>query len=128
MSDAVVEREDNGQFVKGQSGNPVGRPKGSKNAITLLQRELEITVRQKFDPVRVARVIDKLFTMAEEGNIKAIKLLLDKIVSNANPGEDAEDRERSVVFRIENATFAARQEPPPAQEAVDAEFTVESNT
>jgi hypothetical protein len=38
------------QFQKGQSGNPAGRPKGSKNAISLIKIQLEGELRAQMRP------------------------------------------------------------------------------
>lgn len=74
-------------FVKGDSGNPRGRPKGKKNAITQMQQELiehfagQLTRKtrgedgNKFHQV-VATVIDK----AIKGDMQAAKLLLDRAI------------------------------------------------
>ncbi len=45
------------QFKKGQSGNPRGRPKGSKNLNTLIKRELEsrITIEQNGTKRKIRR-------------------------------------------------------------------------
>jgi hypothetical protein len=106
----VVVRTEGGHWAKGQSGNPAGRPKGVRDYVKQMQVRLEEAVREHLPPAKVAKIIDKLVQQAEEGNVKAAKLLLDKIVPNATaPAEDADaEGGKTVIFRIENATFAAR--------------------
>lgn len=110
---SLEDRTKDGRFLPGVSGNPHGRPSGSKN----IQKELETAIREHIaSPNRVARVkrvIDKLLTMAEDGHIGAAKLLLDKIVPNARDEDESGAGSGSTyVFRIENATFAATKQLP----------------
>lgn len=113
-------RDIDGTYLKGVSGNPAGRPAGSKN----IQRQLEDAVREYIvhpDRIRrVRKVLDRLLQKAEDGHVGAAKLLLDKIVPNATPeGEEERDANRNTyVFRIENATFAA---PKPPTQVIEAE-------
>lgn len=117
QSSITADRDEAGRFPAGVSGNPAGRPKGSKN----LKRALEESVREYIaNPARIKRVhkvIDRLFQQAEDGDVGAAKLLLDKIVPNAK--DEVEDHsganQNTYVFRIENATFAAQQKQLPHQ-------------
>lgn len=97
-----------GRFVKGQSGNPAGRPPNTKNKLANLRKEVELAVLEHVSVEKIKRIINKVVERAEAGDMRAAKLILDKVVSNAGPGDDAEDNGRTVVFRIENATFAAQ--------------------
>ncbi len=59
-----------GKFVKGESGNPHGRPKGSLNnttkiAMTLIDSEIEAVTR-------------KAIELALNGDMQAIKLILER--------------------------------------------------
>lgn len=101
-------RTETGQFPKGVSGNPLGRPKNKKTRILDLRQELEIVVREHLGVERVKRIVNKVAEMAENGHIGAAKLLLDKIISNASDSDDDLSDGKTVVFRIENATFAAK--------------------
>lgn len=56
-------------FKPGQSGNPAGRPKGSRSISTLMMDKLE----ENGD-----RIIAALFERAEKGDTSAIKFIIDK--------------------------------------------------
>lgn len=68
------------QWKPGQSGNPLGRPKGSKNRITLLRQELELQLREQAAP-NIGAVLQKAIDMALEGDRAMIKLLLEAHLS-----------------------------------------------
>lgn len=119
---AVSVRDDNGHFLPGKSGNPQGRPKSRRNELIVLKQDLEIAVRETLPIERVKRIVNRVAQMAEDGNMAAAKLLLDKIISNASDAEDVPDNGRTVVFRIQNATFAAK-EAAIHSDAIEVEVT-----
>ena len=59
------------RFAKGQSGNPAGRPVGSKNKCTQFRELLEDDL-----PALVSVLRDK----ALEGDMNAMRLLLERLV------------------------------------------------
>ena len=59
------------KFVKGQSGNPAGRPVGSKNKCTQFRELLEDDL-----PALVSVLRDR----AMEGDMNAMRLLLERLV------------------------------------------------
>lgn len=61
-----------GRFVKGQSGNPAGRTKGSKDKRTEL--------RALLNP-RAPELVDKAVELALAGDNQALKLCLDRLIA-----------------------------------------------
>jgi Family of unknown function (DUF5681) len=59
------------QFHKGQSGNPAGRPRGSRNRASTLVHSLLAG--------EVEEVARKAIEMAKEGDMAAIRVCLDRI-------------------------------------------------
>jgi len=92
------------KFKKGVSGNPAGRPKGSKNAITLLKHSLELQLRGQAAP-DMGAVMDKAVELALEGNPNMIKMLLEMHVSKGTTDE-AQGSER-VAIQINSAPMHA---------------------
>ena len=69
------------QFKPGQSGNPKGRPKGTKNLATDLQEELtaKIVVREGSQDQKISKqraLVKTLFNNALKGDIRAINAFL----------------------------------------------------
>ena len=69
-----------GQFKKGQSGNPKGRPKGSLNLATVLERTLRETVvinenGQRHQITKMEAAIKQLVNKSAAGDLGAIKFL-----------------------------------------------------
>jgi hypothetical protein len=82
-----------GQFKKGASGNPKGRPKGSKNLVTLLHHELnqKVTVNEggrRRSVTRMQAMVMRLVAAALQGEPKAVMTLLDILRRNGG-GEQA---------------------------------------
>jgi hypothetical protein len=110
-----------GRWKPGQSGNPKGRPKAS---LVALQRDLEGAIREHLTADKVKRIVDAIVDKATHGDVKAAKLILDKLVPNATDADQGnQDAGRTVIFRVENATFLANQKKAPSVsvEIIDAE-------
>ena len=67
-----LKRTSKGQFKKGSSGNPAGRPQGSRNKATLACEQL-------LDG-KSEQLTAKLLEMALEGNIHAMRMCMDRTV------------------------------------------------
>ncbi len=69
------------RFAKGQSGNPHGRPKGSKNMLKLVAEILEqkISIIQDGKPFKISKrtaMFLQLINSAVKGNLKAISSVI----------------------------------------------------
>lgn len=106
MSDNVkpIKRTASGQFPKGVSGNPAGRPKGRKNEITLLKQELEHALRTRAAP-ELGAVLDKAIELALEGHPGMIKLLLELHMSKGSADDKVKGADR-VAIQINSAPGA----------------------
>ncbi len=77
------------QFKSGESGNPHGRPKGSRNLSTILREvldeEIEITLPngQKEKKPFAEVIARKLIKKAVEGDIRAIREIWDRCEGKA---------------------------------------------
>lgn len=90
-----VERTELGQYPRGTSGNPVGRPKGSKNKITILKQSLEVALREQAAD-HMEAVLEKAIELALEGDRQMIKLLLDAHISKG-VSDDAKASEKVAI-------------------------------
>jgi hypothetical protein len=94
-----------GMWLPGQSGNPAGRPKGAKGHLAQLKRELEIAVRDNLNPKVVRAILERMAEQAMAGDVKAAKLILDKVLTNATDAEEAAEGGGTFVFQVKNLTL-----------------------
>ncbi|MHC4372175.1 MAG: DUF5681 domain-containing protein [Planctomycetota bacterium] len=110
-------RNEKGHFVKGYSGNPLGRPKGTRNQITQLRENTELALRDYISSPENARkalkALDQLFSQAADGDIQALKLLLDKVLPNVRAGADdgGGEKQKPVAIQIVNQTSDKASNP-----------------
>lgn len=100
--EGTVIPRDNGKFPKGVSGNPAGRPKGSKNRITLLKMATEEAWRER-NQEKLDALLDAILEDALNGDKSARKMIFDAVVSKANVAEDkaAGNKQQITVHRME---------------------------
>ncbi len=66
-------------FPKGTSGNPLGKPKGTKNRKTILQERVDSALSLII--LRDApKVLRKVISMALEGDTVCLKILMDRLM------------------------------------------------
>jgi hypothetical protein len=99
------------RFRKGESGNPKGRPKGSKNLATIvhkISREL-VSVNVNGKPVRMSRLeasIHQLANKAATGELKAIRELLywsrmcEEFEEQSMQSDDLDHKDKAVLNSI----------------------------
>lgn len=101
----AAKRTTKGTFVKGVSGNPKGRTKGSRNNITLRRLETEESLRDFVAPHAKA-ILRKAIAMAIDGDQQMLKLLLDKMMSTLRNEDVGESRDTEIKVQINNLTVA----------------------
>lgn len=112
------ERDDAGRFPKGVSGNPAGRPKGSKNRVTMLKLMAEEAVREGSQDkmLQVARLI---IEQALDGDRDSQKLVWNSIMSKgvADNNAAAKDSVQITITSTEPPKAATVIDPDEAEEA-----------
>ena len=74
------------QFKKGMSGNPKGRPKGSKNKSTILREAMENKTDRMLSR-EVPKVLKVVIDAAIAGDMSAAKMILDRAVPVIKAGD-----------------------------------------
>ena len=100
------------RFKKGESGNPTGRPKGSKNLTTLLEKELKQRVvvtenGRRRSITKQEAMVKHLVNKAVSGDRPLMQLLLDEIrllearVAESPSGANLNEDDREVMRQIQ---------------------------
>lgn len=83
----TAKRNKKGQFAPGKSGNPKGRPVGSKNKVNLLKLTIEEGFRE-VNQDKISRILNSVVSDALSGDKQCRKMIWDACISKANLSED----------------------------------------
>lgn len=89
------------QFLPGKSGNPNGRPKGSKNTYTLLDEIVneKVTIQKNGRTFKITKKQAALFQLSNQaatGHLKAIQTLIP-LMSEADRQKEERTKITSVI-------------------------------
>jgi hypothetical protein len=119
----VVRDDSTGRFLKGVSGNPNGRPKGSKNKVTMLKLMVEEAVRED-NADKMLQVANLIVNQALEGDKDSQKLVWASIMSKSAADNTVAGKE-SVQINISTTDSASKKAEIIENEADEAEYTDE---
>ena len=110
------------QFRKGRSGNPRGRPKGSKNLSTLLLKSVNerVTVMDEGRPKRISKLEvmhKRLANKGATGDLKALQMILQRLEqletpSAGNESSAFDEADQQVIQELQQR-FRRLAEPKP---------------
>jgi hypothetical protein len=122
------------QFPKGVSGNPAGRPKGSKNKHKISKRrelvEAALTKAVAGEVDNLALLVRTMIQDAQnhenEGfRMQNRKLVIDKFLpSTAQPKSDGEADDNTITIQIGTVTLG---DQPVVETAIEGDFTIEDD-
>lgn len=125
-----VERNENGQFTPGNSGNPNGRPKGSISLVKILKDKLEQCPEGEDKETYAQKLVDRLVEIAlnkfDKDSIRALLDIIDRVdgkpmqsvaLTNRTLEEVFEDLEDQYDERdLEKAQQQMVENEPPLQD------------
>ena len=90
-------------WTKGQSGNPAGKPKGTKNKLTLL-REAQMEKQEKKLLKKYPELMETVMTQAVEGCRQSHKMMMELFEKNKRADEEkGEGADKSININIMGA-------------------------
>ena len=104
---SLVRDNSTGRFLKGVSGNPNGRPKGSKNKVTMLKLMVEEAVRED-NADKMLQVANLIVNQALEGDKDSQKLVWASIMSKSAADNTVAGKE-SVQINISTTDSASKK-------------------
>lgn len=119
-----ITRNNLGQFVKGVSGNPAGKPKGSRSRSKLLREYIEEALLRDLSD-EAGALLDQAIKMAKGGDAGMMKLLLGDMLKNARTEvtDTEEDDRKSISVRVTIKNFTGQ--PGPSAVVIDGTCTEE---
>ncbi len=99
----VSQRDDNGRFVQGHSGNPAGKPLGTRNKTTMVKEFIEQALTNELAEDAI-EIMETAILKAKNGDNAMIKFLLGDILSEVRREAAGNKGSGAVVVTVNNMT------------------------